>query len=72
MVGATGIALAATSGQAWLIDPSNGSIRNELNVDMPLSAAPLAVPGGMLLGNDEGTVLLMRLTDAPAQPKVTQ
>jgi outer membrane protein assembly factor BamB len=64
LVGATGLAIAATDGQAWLIDPANGQIRSELNAGQPLSAAPLAVPGGMMLGTDEGTVLLMRLSDA--------
>ncbi|MGN6136774.1 MAG: outer membrane protein assembly factor BamB family protein [Aureliella sp.] len=64
LVGATGLAIAATDGQAWLIDPANGQIRSELNAGQPLSAAPLAVPGGMMLGTDEGTVLLMRLSNA--------
>lgn len=66
VVGSTGIALAATNGKAWLIDPKTGATQSELDVQQPLSAAPLAVPGGMLLGTDEGTVLLMRLTEPSA------
>lgn len=66
VVGPTGIALAATNGHAWLIDSSSGAIQSELEVEQPLSAAPLAVPGGMLLGTDEGTVLLMRLSEPTA------
>ncbi len=49
-----GIALASTNGQIWLLDPSNGNVQAERSVDQPLSAAPLVIAGGMLLGTDEG------------------
>jgi hypothetical protein len=72
VVGPTGLAIAATDGQAWLIDPASGEIRNHVDGGQPLSAAPLAVPGGMMLGTDEGTVLLMRLAETPAAAKEPQ
>ncbi len=72
-VSSFGVAIAATSGQAWLIDPATGTIKNTLDAGQPLSASPLTVPGGMLLGTDEGNVLLMRLTDDSASaPKGAQ
>ncbi len=67
-----GIALAATNGQVWMIDPTNGSIQGERSVDQPLSAAPLIIAGGMLLGTDEGTVLLIPKSETPVSTKGSQ
>jgi hypothetical protein len=71
-VGPTGIAVAATNGQAWRIDPSNGAILNTLDVGQPLSTTPFAVKGGMLLGTDEGSVLLMPLAETSPSAKGSQ
>ena len=71
LVTEAGLAIAATDGKAWLIDPATGEIRHAVDGGQPLSAAPLVIPGGMLLGSDEGTVLLMRLDEAaPATREV--
>ena len=67
-----GIAIAATNGQVWLIDPSNGTVQTERSVDQPLSAAPLVIAGGMLLGTDEGTVLLLPKSETPVSTKGPQ
>ncbi len=67
-----GIAIAATNGQVWLIDVSNGSVQTERSVDQPLSAAPLVIAGGMLLGTDEGSVLLLPKSETPVSTKGTQ
>lgn len=72
LVNETGIAIAATNGQAWLVDPQNGNVLSSLDVAQPLSAAPLAIKGGMLLGTDEGTVLLMPLSDSNTAAKESQ
>lgn len=67
-----GIAVAATSGQVWLIDATNGSVQTERSVDQPLSAAPLVIAGGMLLGTDEGSVLLLPKSETPVSTKGPQ
>lgn len=67
-----GIAIAATNGQVWLIDTSNGSVQTERTVDQPLSAAPLVIAGGMLLGTDEGSVLLIPKAETPVSTKGAQ
>ncbi len=67
-----GIAIAATNGQVWLIDTSNGSVQLERSVDQPLSAAPLVIAGGMLLGTDEGSVLLLPKSETPVSTKGPQ
>ncbi len=67
-----GIALASTNGQIWLLDPSNGNVQAERSVDQPLSAAPLVIAGGMLLGTDEGCVLLLPKSDAEVSMKGPQ
>ena len=67
-----GIAIAATNGQVWLIDPTNGTVQTERSVDQPLSAAPLVIAGGMLLGTDEGSVLLLPKSETPVSTRGQQ
>ncbi len=63
------IVLAATNGQIWLLDPAQGTIQSQQAIDQPLSAAPLIVQGGMLLGTDEGSVILLPRSETPVSTK---
>lgn len=72
VISSSGLAIAATDGQAWLIDPQSGQVLNSLKAGQPLSASPLAIKGGMLLGTDEGTVLLMPLSESTTAAREPQ
>ena len=71
-VGPGGLSLAATNGAAWLINPASGEVLGQVAAGQPLSTTPLAVAGGMLLGTDEGSVLLMRMSKPAGSAEGTQ
>lgn len=63
------IVLASASGQIWLIDPKSGATVASMAANHPLSAVPLVVARGLLLGSDEGCVLVMPPLNASSGTK---
>ena len=48
-----------TSGQVWVINSATGEITGNADVGQPLSGTAKLIPSGILVGSDEGAVLLL-------------
>ncbi|MFO1066708.1 MAG: PQQ-binding-like beta-propeller repeat protein [Pirellulales bacterium] len=61
-----GIVAAMTNGKVLVLGPEDGKKILDVDCGKPLSCAPLVMPGGLLLGSDEGCVLTLPLSSGGA------
>ncbi|MEZ6137311.1 MAG: PQQ-binding-like beta-propeller repeat protein [Pirellulaceae bacterium] len=54
-------------GQVWVIEPTSGRVVGSSDVGQALSAPPLVLPAGLLVGSDEGAVLAVPVPTAPME-----
>ncbi len=50
-----------TNGQVWVINAASGEVTGSVDVGQPLSGNAKLIPSGILVGSDEGAVLLLSI-----------
>ncbi|MCA9132078.1 MAG: PQQ-binding-like beta-propeller repeat protein [Planctomycetales bacterium] len=58
--------LATRGGNVWTLDADSGAVLGQTDVGQALSAAPLVLPAGLMLGSDEGAVLALPVPSGAA------
>ncbi len=58
--------ISTRAGNLWSIDSSSGEILGSSELGQPLSTAPMVVDGRVLLGTDEGAILVTTIPTAKA------
>ncbi len=56
---ANALVFLTTNGQIWVINPASGEVIGSADAGQPLSGVAKLIPSGVLVGSDEGAVVLL-------------